>query len=343
MASDSLFYVKRQLVAIAIGAVCAVALMRSDYSRLSRYSRYVYVATLVLLLAVLLFGREVRGTQGWIGLGSRGVQPAELAKVMVVVAFAEFLSSRQGQLNTLRELLPCFLYVGVPFALIMLQPDLGTAMVMVAVMFGMMFVAGASPRVLLGVMAAGAGIIALALFLHYSFGTWLPLQDYQLMRLSVFLDPYNDGQGGRGAGWNTIQSLVAIGSGGFWGKGVFHGTQVQLNFLPELHTDFIYAVVGEELGFLGAAGLLVLYWILLSRALQVAFLSKDLYGTLCVVGVATIWLFHVVENVGMSLGVMPVTGIPLPFVSYGGSAMLANLLGAGLVLSVNIKGNRSLF
>lgn len=337
------YYVTRQLVWAGLGMVVGFAIIRIDYSQLSKFSRIFYVTTILLLLAVLFLGREVRGTQGWIGVGSLSVQPAELAKILIILSFASFLSKRQGALNTLRDLIPCFLYVLVPFGLILLQPDMGTALVILAIMLGMMFVAGANPGLLLKVVSGAILVVSLALFLHFQFGMWLPLKDYQLLRLTVFLDPYNDGQGGRGAGWNTIQSLVAIGSGGFFGKGLFHGTQVQLNFLPELHTDFIYAVIGEELGFLGAAFLIVLYAILIYRALYIAFSAKDFYGTLVVVGIATMWLFHIFENIGMSIGIMPITGIPLPFVSYGGNFMLTNFIGAGLILAVNLKGNRIIF
>ncbi len=157
------------------------------------------------------------------------------------------------------------------------------------------------------------------------------------------LDPYNDGQGGRGAGWNTIQSLVAIGSGGLTGKGLFHGTQVQLNFLPEHHTDFIYAVIGEELGFIGAAFIILLYGILLIRAVAISFNAQDSYGSFLVIGISAMWMFHVFENIGMSIGMMPITGIPLPFLSYGGSSMLTNMLAVGLILSVNIRGKKIVF
>ncbi len=343
ISGDPLSYVKRQLLAIALGFFILLLMVRVDYSQLSKYDRIVYILTLVLLVAVLVFGKEVRGTQGWIGVGSFRLQPAEIAKILIIVGFASFLEKRQGSLETLKDLVPCFLYVLVPFGLILLQPDVGTGLVVLAVMLGMMFVAGANPKLLIKIILAGIGLVGIALFLHFQFGMWLPLKDYQLLRLTVFLNPYNDGQGGRGVGWNTIQSLVAIGSGGFFGKGLFHGTQVQYSFLPERHTDFIYAVIGEEMGFLGASFLIALYGVLIYRAVQIAYSSKDLYGTLLVIGIASMWLFHVFENIGMSIGMMPVTGIPLPFVSYGGSAMLANFMGVALVLSVNLKGNRAMF
>jgi len=344
IAGDPYYYVKKQAVFVVVGLVAALLIMRYDYSHLRRYSIILYGLSVFLLVAVLVMGEEVRGTTGWISLGPLpAVQPAEFTKVMLAIAFADFLNNRKGMLNTLGEILPCLLYMGVPFLLILMQPDLGTALVYIAMTLVMLFVAGANPRVLGGLIAAGVGLVALALFLHFQFGMWLPLEDYQIKRLTVFINPYEDGKGGRGAGWNTIQSLIAIGAGGLTGQGLFKGTQVQLNFLPEHHTDFIYAVIGEEMGFIGAAAVIVLYTILLLRAIYISFQAKDLYGTLLVNGVTAMWLFHIFENIGMSIGIMPITGIPLPFLSYGGSSMLTNLVAVGLILSVNIRGRKLVF
>lgn len=338
------YYVKKQIVHIIIGLGAAFFLLRYDYSQLRRYSLILYGLSIFLLVAVLVMGEEIRGTTGWISLGPLpAVQPAEFTKIMLAIAFADFLNKRKGMLNTLSEMLPCFVFMGVPFLLIMMQPDLGTALVYIALTVIMMFAAGANPRILGGLLAAGAAFIALALFLHFQFGMWLPLEDYQIKRLTVFINPYEDGQGGRDFGWNTIQSLVAIGSGGLTGKGLFNGTQVQLNFLPEHHTDFIYAVIGEELGFIGAASIILLYAILLLRAINISYHSKDFYGTLLVLGISAMWLFHIFENIGMSIGMMPITGIPLPFLSYGGSSMLTNLIAVGLILSVNVRGRKIVF
>jgi rod shape determining protein RodA len=225
----------------------------------------------------------------------------------------------------------------------MAQPDLGTALVYIVITVAMMFVAGANPRLLSGLIAGLVISIALLLVLHFQFNLWLPLDDYQFKRLTVFADPYQDGQGGRGAGWNTIQALIAIGSGGLTGSGLYQGTQVQLNFLPERHTDFIFAVIGEELGFAGAALLIFLYGFLLVRALIISANSRELYGTLIVVGITAMWLFHIFENIGMCIGLMPITGIPLPFLSYGGSSMLTNMIAVGLIMGVNIRGTKIVF
>ncbi|MGE5423237.1 MAG: rod shape-determining protein RodA [Ignavibacteriales bacterium] len=343
IASDPLFYVKKQLMWIAIGIGLVVFILNIDYQQGTRNSRILYIATIAILLAVLFFGKEVRGSQGWIVIAGQQLQPAEFAKIMVVLCFADFLSQRQGMLNTLGEILPCFLYIGLPFLLVLAQPDLGTSLAFLAITFGMMFVAGANPKILLWIIFGGLAFALLVFFLHQQFGMWLPLEDYQIKRLTVFLDPYNDGLGGRGAGWNTIQSLVAIGSGGLFGKGLFQGSQAQLNFLPEHHTDFIFAVLGEEMGFIGAALLLLLYAILIARAIVIASGAKDFFSTLVVVGLISMWLFHIFENIGMSIGLMPITGVPLPFVSYGGSFMLANMIGIGLLLDINLKGRRIVF
>lgn len=344
ISGDPYFYVKKQVLFLGVGLIAALLVLRYDYSHLRRYGIILYGLSVFLLIAVLVVGEEVRGTTGWISLGPLpAVQPAEFTKIMLAISFADFLNKRKGMLNTLGEILPCIVYMGVPFVLILMQPDLGTALVYIAMTVVMMFVAGANPRILGGLIALGAGFIGLMLFMHFQFGMWLPLEDYQIKRLTVFLNPYEDGKGGRGAGWNTIQSLIAIGSGGLTGLGLFNGTQVQLNFLPEHHTDFIYAVIGEEMGFIGAAGVILLYTILLLRAIYISFHAKDLFGTLIVTGITAMWLFHIFENIGMSIGIMPITGIPLPFLSYGGSSMITNLIAVGLVLSVNVRGRKIVF
>ena len=344
ISGDPYFYVKKQVLFLGVGLIAALLVLRYDYSHLRRYGIILYGLSVFLLIAVLVVGEEVRGTTGWISLGPLpAVQPAEFTKIMLAISFADFLNKRKGMLNTLGEILPCIVYMGVPFVLILMQPDLGTALVYIAMTVVMMFVAGANPRILGGLIALGAGFIGLMLFMHFQYGMWLPLEDYQIKRLTVFLNPYEDGKGGRGAGWNTIQSLIAIGSGGLTGLGLFNGTQVQLNFLPEHHTDFIYAVIGEEMGFIGAACVILLYTILLLRAIYISFHAKDLFGTLIVTGITAMWLFHIFENIGMSIGIMPITGIPLPFLSYGGSSMITNLIAVGLVLSVNVRGRKIVF
>lgn len=342
--SDPYFYLKKQVFFLGLGVLLAVFILYFDYTLLQQYSFHIYGAAILMLVAVLVFGTEVRGTTGWISVGGLPpLQPAEFTKILLIIGFADFLGRRKGELNSLGQFLPCFAYMGLPVILILMQPDLGTALVYLVIMVAMMYMAGANSRLLAGLILGMLGLVALWLFLHFQYGIWLPLDDYQIKRLAVFIDPYQDGKGGRGAGWNIIQSLIAIGSGGLTGSGLFNGTQVQLNFLPEHHTDFIYAVIGEELGFLGAALLLLLYAVFLFRALVISSKSRELNGTLIVSGIIAMWLFHIFENIGMCIGLMPVTGIPLPFVSYGGSAMLTNMIAAGLVLGVNLRGKKLVF
>lgn len=336
-------FVERQAIWIGLGLLCIYFMLFVDYTILPRYVKYLYGINIVLLLAVFVMGKVAKGAKLWVSIGGFQFQPAEFAKLLIIITFAEFLVKRQGKLNTWRELLPAFIHVGIPLLLVLAQPDLGTSLVFIAIMFGMLYIAGARPSLLLILIFSGLLVVTLALVGHFKFGLPLPLDEYQKYRLIVFLNPYNDGYGGRGAGWNMIQSLVAIGSGGLFGKGLFKGTQGQLNFLPEHHTDFIFSVVGEELGFLGAAVLLVLYFLIIYRALRIAIESKDLFGTFIAVGVASMWGFHILENIGMAIGIMPITGIPLPFLSYGGSFMLTNLLAVGLLLNINIRRQKVIF
>ncbi|MGE5418257.1 MAG: rod shape-determining protein RodA [Acidobacteriota bacterium] len=343
VSSDTLLYVKKQVIWVVVGIFVAFGMLNFDSTHLHRYSKLFYAITLGILAVTLIFGREVNGSQGWIRIAGINFQMAELAKVLIILGFADFLNKRQGNLDTFLEMIPCFIYIGVPILLILAQPDLGTALVFIAIMFGMMFMAGANHRILLALLIAGLIFIVGVLYLHEAHGLPLPLKEYQIQRLTVFVDPYDDGQGGRGAGWNTIQALVAVGSGGFTGKGLFHGTQAQLNFLPEQHTDFIFAVIGEELGFLGAAFLLLLYAGVMWRAIFISYNAKDFYSTLIGIGLVSMWMFHIFENIGMSVGVMPITGIPLPFISYGGSSMLTNMIGVGLLLDINLKGKKIVF
>jgi rod shape determining protein RodA len=338
---DPLLYVNKQLMWIAAGLVLACVAAVIDYRKLIKYEPYIYIILVVCLAVVFLIGRSSHGAQKWIPLGSFQFQPSELGKIMLVVCFASRLVKKKSDLHSLKDLLPYFIYLAPPLVLVMLQPDIGTSLVLIVVLFGMLYYAGAHPRLLLEILGGGLGLVILAVALHFSsLHLPIPMKDYQISRLVVFLNPYKDPQGD---GFNIIQSMIAVGSGGFWGKGLYHGSQVQLNFLPEHHTDFIFSVVGEELGFLGAAALLFLYYNLVIRTLKVAFETKDQFGGLIAVGIFSFWLFHILENVGMVIGIMPITGIPLPFFSYGGSFMLTNMVAAGLIINVRIREKKLMF
>lgn len=318
---------RRHLVGVLIGLVPLVLFWALDYKVLQHWTGPLGALMLVLLTAVLLpgFGVMVNGQRNWLGIGSlRLFQPSEPAKLLLIVILATVIARYKGRIEKPSEVAHILAYLAVPLALIMLEPDLGTVLVFVVITAGMLLVGGVKPR-----WFAVFALVAVILIA----GVWQTgiLKTYQKDRLAVFIDPSVDP---KGAGYNLAQSKIAIGSGGLTGKGLGSGTQSSLNFIPERHTDFIFAVLGEELGFLGAIVLLGLYLALLITALEISASSRDLYGALIAAGLISMWLFQVLVNMGMTIGIMPVTGIPLPFMSFGGSFMVTNLAGVGMLLSV---------
>lgn len=351
VAGQPYYYVKKQMLWILVGFLAMLLTASFNYSFLMRVANYIYVANIAILLAVFAFGFEAKGAQRWISLGFFDLQPSEFAKIAIVISFAAFLSRRQEHLNTVSDVLLCFLHIGIPLLLILKQPDLGTSLVLLAIMLGMMLVAGVNRKLMITLVAAiflmviiifGVLFVATDGFQKPAeeFPVPLPLQPYQLMRLIIFVNPDMDPLG---SGYHVIQSKVAIGSGHLFGKGLGNGSQVQGNFLPEHHTDFIFSVVGEELGFLGSSMVLLLFFLIVYRMMKIAGEARDIFGTLIVVGVASMLSFHILVNVGMTIGIMPVTGLPLPFLTYGGSGMLANMIAMGLVLNVNLRKENLLF
>lgn len=337
---DQFAYVKKQTFSIILGFIAIITMLSINYRSLARYYRLLYVVNIGMLLAVKFIGKEAKGAQSWISLGFFNLQPSELAKIIVIITFAAYLVKRQGELNTFRDILPSFLHIGIPMGLILLQPDLGTALVFTAICFGMLFVAGANPRVLLAVILAGAVAVSGVLYGQLALGWEKPLKEYQLKRLTIFVDPYQDPQK---SGYHVIQSQIAVGSGGLWGKGLYEGTQNRLNFLPEQETDFIFSVVGEELGFAGVSAALLLFFILVYRGVRIAAKARDMFGTLLATGIVSMITFHLLVNIGMTAGIMPITGIPLPLFSYGGSSMLANLTAIGIMLNIHLRRQKLMF
>lgn len=325
------WYVQRQGIFALINAGIAILLMNFDYKMMQRYGNRMYIFNLIMLLAVMFVGQSALGAQRWIQLGPITLQPSEFSKIIMIVSLAGMLQDKIGKLNTLSDLLPVAAYVGLPFLLVMKQPDLGTSLVFMAIFFGMIFACGINLKLLGGIF--GTGIAALPLL-------WHVLKDYQKMRIMVFMDPNVDPLG---SGYHIIQSKIAIGSGMIFGKGLFEGTQSQLNFLPENHTDFIFAVVGEELGFIGACVLLLLYLVVLWRGIKIARQAQDNFGMLLAVGITSMLAFHVLVNVGMTAGIMPVTGIPLPFMSYGVSALTTNILAVTILLNIYLRNQKLQF
>lgn len=325
-------FVVRQVVSAALSLALLAGTISVDYRVFKKWATPFYLAMLTVLAVVLVLGRSAMGAQRWISLGPFGsFQPSELAKLAVILFVASRLDD-VDDLSTLKSLLPIMAYVGLPAALVLLQPDLGTALVFAGLFFAMLYIAGASPKHLGGIVAAGALISPLAFFFL--------LRPYQQARLIAFFDPFQDPLGN---GYNVIQALIAVGSGQLLGKGLLGGSQTQSDFVPENHTDFIFSAVGEEFGFIGAMVLVAAYYFILRRGVNVIGVAKDRFGALLATGVVTMLLLHVVINVGMNLGIMPVAGIPLPFVSYGGSSLLTNVIAVGILLNVHMRRQKILF
>ncbi|MFW5999041.1 MAG: rod shape-determining protein RodA [Halanaerobiaceae bacterium] len=334
-------FVKRQIVAAVLGIIFAFLLQFNDYRIFSSYAVIIYGGTVSLMALIFFLGKYSGSSGRWIMLGPLNFQPAELSKLVTVIMLAEVLSRNQDRLKYFVGFFKPFLIMVIPFGLILLQSDLGTALVMIFIFIVMMFVAGCNWKYLTLIFGGALLILVLVIMAHYFFGTPVPfLREYQLNRLVVFINP---GVDPHGTGYNIIQSKIAVGSGELFGKGLYGGTQNQLDFLPEKHTDFIFSVIGEEFGFLGVIFLLGLYCVLLWQLIGVAIRARDTYGQLLVSGITALYFFHILENVGMTMGVMPITGIPLPFVSYGGTFMITCLIGIGLVINVNIRRRKIAF
>ncbi|HDP69457.1 MAG TPA: rod shape-determining protein RodA [Actinobacteria bacterium] len=325
---DPFVLLKKQLIFTLLGVLVAAGMAFFNYSWLRHYMLPLYIGNVVLLLLVFFIGQTTLGATRWISIGFFNLQPSELAKIILILTLGAFLADKKGNVQTFSELVVVFAHVGLPLILILVQPDMGTALVLMAITLGMLFISGL--RWQHALLILGIGIIAILLIFQFNL-----LREYQMDRLMIFINPSVDPMG---AGYNLMQSKIAIGSGNFFGKGLFSGTQSGLRFLPVRHADFIFSVVGEELGFFGALILLGLYFLLISRGIAIAMSAGNLYGTLVATGVSAMWLFQVLVNTGMTMGIMPITGIPLPFFSYGGSSMLVNFIGAGLLL--NVYANR---
>ena len=329
---DPQYYLKRHIINIAIGVMLAWGTTVIDYRLLRAYTPVLWGLGVLGLAFVLIpgLGTEVNGAQAWIPLpGGFQIQPAELAKISIIVGLSMLLSERSHDSDepTTKDVLRALAVAAIPILLILLQPDMGTVFIISASVVAILGVSGAPTKwvagllilaVLGGIVATKAGIIS----------------GYQVKRLQSFVDPNADTQG---AGYQLRQARITVGSGGFIGTGLFNGPQTNGRFVPEQQTDFIFTVAGEELGFLGSGFMVLLYIIILMRAFGIARRSSDPYGTMVCTGVIAWFAFQTFENIGMTLGMMPMTGVPLPFVSYGGSSMFANLIGFGLLQNVHVR------
>lgn len=293
-----------------------------DYRHIERASTLLYFTTLGILTILLLFGSAVHGTAGWLSLGIFQVQPVEFAKVVLILFLSGFIRKKTTELGEWTRIIASLFLSVVMIVLVLKQPDLGSSLVLVAIWIGMIVVAGLRFSHVLTLSILGSFLVI---------ATWFLLAPYQKDRINTFLYPERDP---KGSGYNVMQSMVAVGAGGIFGKGLGHGSQSQLAFLPERHTDFIYAVVAEELGLVGAWLVLVLYGVILYRIRRIAEFASDNAGYLLSVGAFILFVTHIAINVGMNIGVLPVTGLPAPFLSYGGSSLLAFCVIIGLLQSV---------
>ena len=318
-------FVFRQLNWLGIGIILLFIAILISYQRFIDLAYLIYAINIALLVLVLFLGHIRLGAQRWFSIAGFAFQPSELTKLGLVLALANYVGSRKGAMSEIGSLIvPCIL-LAIPFFLVLLQPDLGTALLLIPVFFSILMIGGAELKYLGGM--ALAGLAGLPFFWHF-------LRDYQKQRLLVFINPNIDPLG---AGYTIIQSKIAVGSGGLFGKGWLAGTQNQLNFLPERHTDFIFSVIGEEWGLVGALAVVFLYYMIAKKAFTIAALTSDLYGKAIAVGIGTLIAFQVIINISMTIGLMPVVGIPLPLVSYGGSSLIATLVAIGLLLNVGMR------
>jgi rod shape determining protein RodA len=316
----------KQLIWFAIAMAAMVASFMFNYKLLDRWSQPIYTICILLLICVLVFGKYVGGSKRWLILGPISIQPSELVKIAVIAVLARYYSKDAYTRGfTLRELIRPFILTMIPILLIVKQPDLGTAMLIVLIAGTMTVFVKIERRSLISLIVSSSIIIPMI---------WFFLKEYQKQRILVFLDPDRDPLG---AGYHIIQSKIAIGSGMIGGKGFLKGTQNALSFLPEEHTDFIFSVLAEEWGFIGSIVLILLFLVLIFWGLNVAIACREPFGTILAVGITAMIFWQVFINIGMAMGLMPVVGVPLPFISYGGSSALTIAIGIGLLLNVSMR------
>jgi rod shape determining protein RodA len=328
-AGDPLQFILRGAVFTALGIAMLVAVAYFDYAWFGTLAPLLYLMTLGLLALVLVIGHNILGGQRWISIAGQQFQVSEFAKVLMIVVLAKYFADRHDRMGSPLVLGGALVLLGPAFALVYKQPDLGTSLVFVGIFFGMAYLAGARPWQLASLVAIGVAAFPLI---------WGLLQTYQKSRLTAFLNPYADPQG---AGWNIIQSLIAIGSGQATGKGLTAGTQSPLGYLPIAESDFVFAGLAEDLGFLGGVILLALFVVLLVATLRIGFRARDPFGTFVAAGVFSMLAVQIVVNIGMAMSLMPVTGIPLPFISHGGSSLISICMALGLLQSISMRRDAS--
>lgn len=320
-------YLKLQMVWLLIGLAVMYFIILFDYSIIMNYATLIYWSSIAFLIANDTLGKVTNGARSWIALGSRGIQPSEFAKIAMIIMLAKKLEDMEGNINNVKNFFILCFYALVPMALIVVQPDMGMTMVCFFIVLGIFYMSGLNLKVIFG--GIGSVMVLIAVIWNSSL-----MQVYWKDRLTSFLNPAKDELG---SGMQLISSLIGIGSGGILGKGFLKGTQISGGFIPEAHTDFIFSVVGEEWGLAGAVFLLFLYGLLLYRFIKIAKSSKDIFGSIICVGVISTTLFSILQNIGMTIGLMPITGITLPLMSYGGSSILTNFMAIALILNIGMR------
>ncbi len=329
-------YLEKQLVNVAIGLVLMVMVLATDHRWVRILAPLVYLASVAGLVLVLVMGTTVNGSRSWLMIGGLSIQPSEFAKLAVVIGMALLVAERaegswRRRVGT-ADVVGMLVIAGIPAALILLQPDLGTMLVLSATVFGVLAISGAPRRWL--ALLFGGGLVAATVAVLVGV-----LKAYQIDRFMAFTNPDLDP---RGAGYNVEQARTAVGNGGFWGQGLFDGSQTRSGFVPEQHTDFIFTVAGEELGLIGAGVVIGLIGLIVWRALMIAQHTDDVFGRIAAAGIACWFGFQAFQNIGMCMGMMPVTGVPLPFESYGGSSMFAGMLAIGLLQNIHLRSSAAL-
>ncbi len=346
--ADPTFYVKRQVIWFFLGVILTIAAMIIDYDLFKNFTVPMYVVGIVMLLVVQFFGVERNGAQSWIEIGNYLFQPSEFVKIFLVLSLAHLLLhiTKENRERTLQEdfiVVLKVLAVGLPpFFLILIQPDLGTALVIASVIGTMLLMAGVSWRVFSMLGVSIVLFLAVLVWLHNNFYELfsIVIKPHQLGRIYGWLSPESDPGG---LGYQLLGAIQGIGSGQLYGKGFTEGVLSKSGRVPEIHTDFIFTIIGEEFGFLGATVLIVIYFLLIYRMIIIAFSCNNTYGTYLIAGVIGLLVFQIFQNIGMTIGLLPITGIALPFISYGGSALLTNMLAIGIVLNVNIRTRHYMF
>ncbi len=317
--------VTRQLIWFFFGICLIILILTIDYQKIIDLSFFLYGLNLILLIIVLFIGSRKLGAQRWLEFGGFGFQPSEFIKITFILALASYLGHRKDSIESRSNIFTPVILMLPAFFLIAAQPDLGTALMLLPILISMLFIAGINIKSI--ILFLSAGFLSMPL-------SWQLLKDYQKKRLLVFMNSNLDPLG---AGYTIIQSKIAIGSGQLFGKGWLSGTQSQLNFLPERHTDFIFSVAGEEWGFIGSVILILLYFIVIYRGIRIIEQTRDFYGKTIAAGIVSLFSFQIIVNIGMTIGLLPVVGLTLPFISYGGSSLISSMIAIGILLNIGMR------